>query len=503
MARSHFAVTGKSFALSGLICAGAICGSIGSTMLLPPPAEAKPPAPFAFCETYPDSQACQTGFAECTTCHSVAPARNSYGAMLEQRILPGAARPLSDAEFLKALPGALKAIEGLDADDDGFSNIAELNAGAQMASADSIPMTLACSSEQEAQSETARWNACRYDPVYAYRKIKMDICGASPTKAEMDAFRQIADDETAWRAEIGEAVNTCLSSRYWLGRHGAVWNIANAKIRPAHTVKSGDNPGPVPLGDYDDDYNLFTYANSGDRDVRDLLTAQYFVKRVSDDPVLLEKIPEAELAKRDRGTQQNVPVEKRAGMMTTRWFAAVHTMFTSIPRTTAAQAYRAYLGYDIAKMQGLSSVAHEPADYDSKGVGATECAVCHSTLDPLAYAFTPYNGISGFYTYDDKRLLDYIRVDGPRVAEAPKSGVILGQQAEDLVEMAHIAANSDAFAKKVVFDYWKLLVGREPTIQDQPEYNQLWRDLKSPTAHDYRVERMVHALVLTNAYGRP
>lgn len=37
-------------------------------------------------------------------------------------------------------------------------------------------------------------------------------------------------------------------------------------------------------------------------------------------------------------------------MLTTRWFLAKNTMVTPIPRTTAAQAYRAYLGYDIAKM---------------------------------------------------------------------------------------------------------------------------------------------------------
>ena len=66
-----------------------------------------------------------------------------------------------------------------------------------------------------------------------------------------------------------------------------------------------------------------------------------------------------------------------------------------------------------------------------------------------------------------------------------------------------MASNSDPFAQKVVFDYWKLLIGREPSLQDQAEYSQLWRDLKSPDVHNYRVEKMLHALVLTNAYGRP
>jgi hypothetical protein len=55
----------------------------------------------------------------------------------------------------------------------------------------------------------------------------------------------------------------------------------------------------------------------------------------------------------------------------------------------------------------------------------------------------------------------------------------------------------------VTYDYWKLLIGREPDVNDQPEYTRLWRGLKSPSTYNYRVEKMLHDLVLTNAYGRP
>jgi hypothetical protein len=495
------ASTAKGLAICGAVAlAASVFGWNGQPLSQ---AEAKPPAPAAFCKAYPDSQACQTGFADCTTCHSVAPARNAYGTQLAERILPGQARPLSDEDFISALPGALKAVEQLDADGDSYSNLAEILAGALMANADSVPLTLACTGEQKQTAASGRWNVCGYDPEYAFRKVHLDFCGKSPRREDLDAFRKLKGKEAAWRQALSQSLDSCLQSKNWLGASGVVWNLANAKIRPAHTVKSGANPGPVPLGDYDDDYNLFVWANSGDRDVRDLLTAQYFVKRVSEAPVKLEVISEQELAARDRGTRQPVPPDKRAGMITTRWFSAVHTMFTSIPRTTAAQAYRAYLGYDIAKMQGLQSVPHEPADYDIKGVGQPQCAVCHATLDPMAYAFTRYNGISGGYSYNENRLDDYVKVDGPKVKDAPKTGTIFGQETPDLVSMARVAANSEAFAKKVVFDYWKLLVGREPTIQDQREYNALWRGLMSPTGTNYRVERMLHELVMTNAYGRP
>ena len=36
---------------------------------------AKPPAPMAFCHAYPEAKACNTGFADCTACHTTPPAR--------------------------------------------------------------------------------------------------------------------------------------------------------------------------------------------------------------------------------------------------------------------------------------------------------------------------------------------------------------------------------------------------------------------------------------------
>jgi hypothetical protein len=500
---SRPAFPGRSTWIAGTVASIALVAAlVGYEGPLAPAASAKPPATALFCHTYPQSKACSAGFADCTTCHTAPPARNKFGEELSANMAPGAPRPLSDEDFAKFLPAALKAVEDLDADEDGFSNIVEIAAGTRTADASSVPRSLTCTSQEAAKALGADWNVCRYDAAYAFRKVHLDFCGRSPTRAELQLFSKIRKDGDR-RTRISAALDQCLKSDYWLGKDGVVWNLANTKIRPAHTVKSGENPGPVPLGDYDDDYNLFTWANSGDHDVRDLLLAQYFVKRVSNSPVKLEQVSEAELDARPRATKQPVPAGKRAGMITTRWFAASNTMFTSIPRTTAAQAYRAYLGFDIAKMQGLNTVPHEPADYDIKGVGAPQCAACHATLDPLAYPFSRYNGISGGYSYNPDRLKDYVKVDGARVAEAPAGGVILGQPVADLVEWSRVGANSDAFAMKVAGDYWKQLIGRDPTVDDQPEYTRLWRSLKSPAGHNYRVEKMLHELVFTSAYGRP
>ena len=48
-----------------------------------------------------------------------------------------------------------------------------------------------------------------------------------------------------------------------------LWNLANAKILPESSLKSGDGAADITLADYEDDYNLFVYINTDDRDVRE------------------------------------------------------------------------------------------------------------------------------------------------------------------------------------------------------------------------------------------
>ncbi|MCS7026150.1 MAG: hypothetical protein NZV14_15215 [Bryobacteraceae bacterium] len=463
---------------------------------------AKPVAPAALCQSYGKTKTCEGGPPACTLCHSVAPARNAFGQQVSEHLAVSVPRPLTDQQFLQAIQTALKAIERMDADKDGVDNLSEIEQGSHPADAASQPLAPGCSAQQISASSRSRWNVCRYDPVFAFRRIHLDFCGTSPSWAEVAEFSKLVRDRRQWEPALARQLDRCLSSRYWLGKDGVVWNLANPKIRPIDSVKSGPDSGPVPLADYYFDYDLFTWANSGDRDVRDLLLAQYFVKRVSDNPPSFRVLSEEELKKLPLGSGQNVPPAKRAGMLTTRWFTTVNTMFTAIPRTTAAQAYRAYLGFDISHMEGLHPVPNEPAEYDRKGVTAPTCAFCHSTLDPLAYPFSRYNGIFR-NDFAPDRLKSFVRIEGPDVVRTPEKGVLFGKEVKDLLEFAQVAANSPEFARNVVRDYWKLLIGREPQAQDQPEFGALWRGLMDPQKFNYRVEKMLHALVLTEAYGRP
>jgi hypothetical protein len=485
------------------------------------PARAKPVAPREFCRIYPQAALCASGAAPCTTCHTTPPVRNAYGLQVESALLPGTPRPLSDELYLSGLPAALRAAESLDADGDGTGNVEEFQAGTLHIDATSFPSsTVGCDSEQRALASSQPWNTCDYDPAYAFTRIGLDFCGHSPTRSEFEEVRGSND----WRMLLEQKLASCLDSDFWHGKDGVLWNLANAKIVPESSLKSGDDPGDITIADYEDDYNLFVYINTDDRDVRELLTAKYHVIRRPDGALVrVDRTPVEDLLEResdDEDIAQLVPQDRRAGMLTTRWFLAKNTMVTPIPRTTAAQAYRAYLGYDIAKMEGLRPVAGEPVDYDLKGVTAEQCAVCHSTLDPLSYPFSRYDGLGGgdeeepdmeinedgtvniaFGNYVSGRLERFVRQEGPQIAETPEAGLLFGQPVANLVEWAEVAANSEPFARKVVLDYWRLLVGEDLQPGDEAEFATLAQRLSS--AHEYRVERMLRDLVATEAYGAP
>jgi hypothetical protein len=182
-------------------------------------------------------------------------------------------------------------------------------------------------------------------------------------------------------------------------------------------------------------------------------------------------------------------------------------MFTALPRTTAAQAYRSYLGLDITRLEGLYPVEGEPVDYDRKGVARAECAGCHSTLDPLTYPFASYEGLGGgegpmgFASYNPGRLARFTRSDGPRITEVPETGRLLGREVSDLIEWAAVAAESDEFARATVLDYWRLFLGEPPRPDELAELDELVRRFRE--VHGYSVEAMLHDLVRTEAYGVP
>ncbi len=469
-------------------------------LLLAAPAWAKPTAPGILCQNYPDAPACAAGEPACTFCHTTPPARNAFGSELSKLLLPETPRPLSDEDFVMGLPQALKAAEALDSDGDGVTNLDELLAGSYPADQNSQPVGDQCPKEGD---KNGGYDVCNYDPDYVFKKVKYDFCGAPTNFTELEAFRKNSDPKKA----IHQALDSCLDSFNWQGRDGVLYRMAHKKILPTQSLKGGRDEGDVPLADYDDDYALFVYAHIDNRDIRELLTADYFVEIVSENPPMYQtfkRTPIEDYQARGEDSAQFVAIDRRVGMLTTRWFLMINTMFTPVPRTTAAQAYRAYLGYDIAFMEGLQEVPGEPVDYDQKGVQADACKDCHATLDPLSYPFTRYWGIDGDpipYSYASDRLVQLSQSFQDPLRNTPEEGSIFGQKVANLLEWGQVAANSDAFARAIVLDYWQALMGEKPRPKEQAEFEKLWKNLK--TTHQYGVERMLHELIDTEAYGVP
>lgn len=459
-------------------------------------AAAKPIAPGILCETYPGAPTCVGASPDCQTCHektSTPVVLNAFGKDVALALESYIERPFETEAFAEALPFALTDIDGLDSDGDGHDNVSELDEGTFPGDGASFPKTAECPDDVAGLA----YPICVYDRSFAYRKVAIDFCGLPPTFEETATFRAL--DETSQDLALHAKLDACLDTQFWLGFDGVVWSLAHEKIKPL-------------MAFFDDrqnffaDYALFVWTQMDDHDVRDMLTADYHV-------TIATPLGEGELSYLEYQAIATLPgqpmqEERRAGLLTLAWPLFYNTMFTALPRTTAAQAYRAFLGLDIAKSEGLEwAIAGEPVDYDDAGVTAPECAQCHSTLDPLAYPFATYNGLQadaevGLFMYEPNRIEKYFADQFPEMLNMPESGFIFGEPVADLREWAEVAANSDAFFSARTRDYWTLLMGSPPRPDEADsyaEFTELWEGLRET----HSVEAMLHALIETEAYGAP
>ncbi len=436
-------------------------------LLLATAASARPEGPRLFCQTYPDAPACAGNVVSCEQCHTSVPEWNPYGiAVLSNLTGP----------FESSVVDALAAVETGDADGDGVTNLEEIMLGTWAGNADSVYVA----PPAPTGDDNPRYDVGGYDLPFAYKRMKITYCGASPTYDEMQALTAAGDPGTLLHDEL----TACLQTSYW--RDEALQRLADKRIRPLAAV--GTDPGSViPLADYRWDYRLFSYIMTDGRDVRDLLLADYHVDESGN--VVTGVINDGDFG-------QPLEPQYRAGMITTQWFIMIHTMFSELPRTTAAQAYRAYLGLDIARSQGLLPVPGEPVDVDNAGVTEQTCANCHSTLDPLAYGFAYYEGIDGPTgefrpnrpSWNDDTIVAAF-MDTP-LANVSSAGV---------TDWASNAAESDAFKRNVA----KMLM--EQAIGDASPYEQtdllaLWQSMEDD---GYSADALIHRLVDTNAFGAP
>jgi hypothetical protein len=408
---------------------------------------------------------CRGAVVSCTECHTSAPEFNPYGVDV--------AVALDGADYETGLPAALRAVESNDSDGDGISNIEEILLGTKPGDANSNFVAPPPASGERNTS----YNVGAYDVAFALRRMTVAVCGTSPTLSE----RSFVMDASDPRAALHQALDACLRSPYWL--KDALPRLADKRVRPLNSLR-GDF---INFGDFDYDYRLFVHALSGDRDMRDLLLADYHVE--ADGSLNTEVI----------AGFQPVPAEQRAGMVTTRWFLAAHTMFSELPRTTAAQAYRAYLGQDIARSEGLLPVPGEPLDVDNKGVAQETCAQCHATLDPLSYAFASYNGLGGRGgngAYNPGR----VRWDPTDVTSAILDAPLPNEDPTGVRGWATEAANSALFRRTMAEMLFTAMLGRPVEPDEQDELAALEDGM---AAEGHRAETVMHHIIDTDAFGVP
>lgn len=428
------------------------------------------------CKTYPTSPFCTTtGKAPCTTCHwGGPPVLHSFGdeVLNAMRTRPGYSGKPDD--FAQYLEGVLLEINNKDSDEDGYSNGDEINRGY---------------SPGDSSDHPSVDDSGPYDFGLALKRIQSIYCGVSPTFAQNQVLQQASDK----LAVLHQTLDTCLASDYW--KKVALPRLADEKIRPVRALGSDGNP--FILGDYNYDYRLFTYVLTDNRDARMLLTADFHI--AEDGHVTRDVIPDRAVPQRSTlGNGQPLQVDRRAGMVTTQWFIAVNTMFADLPRNTAAQAYRAYLGLDIAKSEGLYPISQEPRDVDNMRVGAQACAVCHSTLDPLAYPFSPYIALKSRRTQQGESRL-YVGSYDPKKTQWEKWGYLFGEPVMDLMDWSKKAANSDAFKVNLAKMFYHQALGREAaTTNERSEFATLWQSIP---ADGYSMNKLLHRLIATKSFG--
>ena len=139
--------------------------------------------------------------------------------------------------------------------------------------------------------------------------------------------------------------------------------------------------------------------------------------------------------------------------------------------------------------------------FDAKGVREAQCAGCHSTLDPLSYAFAEYDGIRGDRTGAFVPQRPALLIEGWDAA-APET-VLFGQPVSalrdpDAVDFAEVAAESDAFMRNLGRLFFRHAFERDPTPRERPAFDALWAALPED---GWSADALIHRLVDLDAFG--
>ncbi|MEK6259195.1 MAG: hypothetical protein AABP62_11320 [Planctomycetota bacterium] len=271
------------------------------------------------------------------------------------------------------------------------------------------------------------------------RRVTLSLAGRLPTEAELSAVAKdslkalppILDEvmkEDAFYDRLCEGFNdifltlgidgnadaTVLSyehfekTRLWYQKHD-LSHIADEKERRQAGYKLADDYRQALLGE---PMKLIEYIVRNDRPYTEIITADYIMVspysargygvfdelkdqfKNLDDP--LEYIPVRLKALAGRSKQQNQDSETgfypHAGLLSTfQYLSRYPTTETNRNRARARMYYQHFLGVDALELAArVADAAAVTSKYENPTMQASECVVCHKTVDPVAGLFQDY-----------------------------------------------------------------------------------------------------------------
>lgn len=277
------------------------------------------------------------------------------------------------------------------------------------------------------------------------RRVTLSLVGRLPTQAELDAVSRggleavpgLMDQimqEDAFYERLREAFNdifltvgyadgaeSALSyehfsqTRHWTQKHD-LSHIADEKARQKARYKLADDYRAALLGE---PMKLVEHIVRNDRPFTEIVTADYIMvspytargygiydevrSRFNDPDDPFEYIPVKLKALVGRNKSQNqesaTGFYPHAGLLTTfQYLRRYPTTETNRNRLRARMFYQHFLGIDTLELAArVSDAAAVTAKYEVPTMQASECVVCHKTLDPVASLFQDYYDLNGVY----------------------------------------------------------------------------------------------------------
>ncbi|HRF00863.1 MAG TPA: DUF1592 domain-containing protein [Pirellulaceae bacterium] len=384
------------------------------------------------------------------------------------------------------------------------------------------------------------------DDVRLLRRVTLSLAGRLPTDAERTAVRERGSEglseildalmrEEAFYDRLREAFNdlfltqgvdgnpdqTVLSyehfemSRQWY-QHYDLSHLTDEQERLQAGYKLAREYRAALL---DEPMRLVDYIVRNDRPFTEIVTADYILVSPytargygifdqvkdrfvdPDDPFEFRPVTlDALRGRSERENQESLTGRyPHAGLLSTfQYLSRYPTTETNRNRLRARMVYRHFLGVDVLELAArVSDAAAVTARYQNPTMEASECVVCHRTLDPLAGLFQDYWRFDPNFAIYGRRPEGWF--DDMFVAGFEEETLPSDERWRALPWLGERIAEDPRFAETMVGHAWYLLSGRRPMSAPKdlsdPLHEVRWRAYRE---QQQEVRRITERFVASN-----